>query len=502
MPEFEGLLLVEKKDPDSPATTSIAYDAMLPRWGRIDPLLGGTEAMKDAGARLLPQHEEEGDKAWAERLSSNVLLNMTELILESWVGRPFSDPVKLSDDIAPEIETLTENIDLQGNSLDVFARRWFKQGLAKSFSHVLIDFPAIDPVNLDGSPRTMADDLREGVRPYWVEVRPENLFFAHSVIVDGREVLVHVRIFETVIEMDGFGERVVPQIRVFDAAVLQEDGTFATTVAVYRLKKTRRRKVEWVVESQRVLSIDFIPIVTFYANRESLMVGKAPISDLADLNIRWWQSNSDQISVLTVSRFPMLAGSGVGGSDKVVIGPHTWLTTTDPQGRWYYVEHTGASIEAGRRDLLDLQISMAEYGAEFLKKRPDRETATARALDSAEATSPLQDKTLRFIDAINTAIDMTGMWLGREHDSSGTAALAVDFGPEDAETAYLDQLRFARENGDLSREDYLKELMRIGALPDTFDLAENEKRVKKEEKEAAKAAKKLLESKPAPGPQE
>src|SRR5690606_14578341 len=113
------------------------------------------------------------------------------------------------------------------------------------------------------------------------------------------------------------------------------------------------------------------------------------------------------------SRFPILACSGASGedSDPVVVGPNKVLYNPDPQGRFYYVEHTGQAIAAGRTDLQDLEQQMASYGAEFLKRRPGNQTATARALDSAEASSDLQAMVGLFEDAVAHALDITADWM-------------------------------------------------------------------------------------------
>lgn len=168
------------KDPKSPATTSGAYDQMLPRWHVIETLLGGTEAMREAGETYLPRHQEETDKGYQERLASAVLLNMVEQTLDTLSGKPFSEPIKLNEDVPPAIEeTILPDVDLQGNNLDVFARQWFREGMAKALCHVLIDMPRPAPRE-DGQPRTLADDRREGLRPYWVMIKPECLLFARS----------------------------------------------------------------------------------------------------------------------------------------------------------------------------------------------------------------------------------------------------------------------------------------------------------------------------------
>ena len=463
----------DKKDRNDPSNVSLAYEKMLPQWTKVSSLLGGTPAMRDAGPVYLPQHDEESDIAYQERLERNVLLNLTELTLNSWVGRPFSDPVKLNEDVPSQIVDLTTNIDLQGNNIDVVAREWFKSGLSKSFSHVLVDFPRPrDTMEEEGRPRTLEDDRAENLRPYWVTIKPEDLLFAHAVMIDGREVLTQIRIWEQVVEMDGFLEVVIPQIRIITPG----------TVQIYRIQKTRNGKEEWVVVDEYNFDLDFIPLVTFYSDREGFMVGKSPLSDLADLNISHWQSNADQISILTVSRFPILAGSGVDNDDnKVLIGPRKMLATTNPQGKFYYVEHTGQAISAGRENLMDLQEQMMEYGAEFLKKRPGNQTATARALDSAEATSPLQDSIVRFMDAVDLALDYMAAWLNLE--SGGTVEITTDFGPNETETADLNALKAARDRRDISRAKYLVELHRRGVLADDFDFEANAEEIEEERAE-------------------
>ena len=455
----------------NPSAVSAAYTVMQPRWHKLATLLAGTAAMRKAGSRYLPKHPAESPPAHRERLEATVLFNLTSLTLKSWVGRPFSDKIEVGPDTPPEIEDiLKDNIDLQGNDVNVFTRRWFEKGLAKAMCHVLVEFPrklAEDP----DTPRTLADDRNANRRPYWVLVEPENLIFAHATIVDGREVLDHVRIMEHITEQVGFAEVATRQIRVLTPGKVQ----------MYKeVKDKNQTDPEWKMFDEWETDLPIIPLVTFYSDRESFMIGKPPLIDLADLNISHWQSTSDQRAILTVSRFPILAVSGaVDDEKKLVIGPNKWLNMPDPSGKFYYVEHTGAAIEAGRRDLLDLEDQMANYGAEFLRRKPGNPTATARALDSAESTSPLMDITVRFMDALSTALGYTAMWLKLEA-GGGTLKLSTDFGPEEALVADFQALIAAHGAGSISRERFNAELKRRGTLADDFDNAANESELEKE----------------------
>ena len=457
------------KDPNSPATTSEFYDDMRESWHKIDAVLGGTSSMRNAGEAYLPQHTEESNAAWRERLDRSVLVNKTELTLNSLVGRPFSDSIVLED--APsELETILENVDMQGNDINVFSREWFSEGLSKAFSHVLVDFPRTDDV--DGM-RTMLDDIEEGVRPYWVRIAPEDLFFAHAEIVAGKEVIREIRFWEDYTERVGMAEYCKRQIR----RMYIENGT--GIVEIWKKNDDKKIKEDWVKVEDYTFDLDFIPLVTFYSSRKGFMRGKSQIEDLADLNIAHWQSASDQQAILTTARFPIIAVSGGTDENKMVIGPHRYLYSPDPSARFYYVEHTGAAIASGRNDLKDLEEQMAEYGADFLKKRPGGETATARALDSAEATSPLQDNVMRFSDALAQVIHITGLWSNNDF-SSVSLEISTDYGPEDANPADLDALKKAREMRDISRKAFLKELMRRGVLSDEYDIEEDAEEVENE----------------------
>jgi hypothetical protein len=453
---------MDKKDPSNPATTSFEWDAMIETWTMIETLLGGTESMRAAGSLYLFQHAAETDPNYVERLSSNYLFNMLELTLDGFVGRPFSSPVELNEDVPDEIRELTENIDLLGNDLSVFCREWFREGVAKGFAHVYIDMPALPEEELEG--RTLEDDRREGRRPYWNLIKPENVIFAASEVRQTdhgpAEFLTQVRIAEEVTEQNGFAQEVIQQIRVLEPGLW----------TVWRLVKEKKRgKPVWRAVDGGETGLDFIPFITYYAERSGFMMSKPPLEDLAHMNVRWWQSNSDQINVLTVARFPMLAVAGATSSTgtEMAIGPRQLLGTRDANGKFYYVEHTGSAIEAGRGDLDDLEEKMSSYGAEFLKRKPGNETATGRALDSAEAISPLQDLTVRFVDSVNNALAVTGAWVDVEE--AGTVTITTDFGPEEFSDADQNMMEFATRERYVSRLALIDFMIRRGQLPPDYD---------------------------------
>jgi hypothetical protein len=456
-----------------PTTPSLAYNIMWPRIQKVAALLGGTETMRAMGQTFMPQYPAETDEGYQQRLEGTTLFNMTDLTLNSWVGRPFSDPMVL-EDIPSEIEHALSNIDRQGNALSVVARNWFRDALAKGLSHVLVDMPRIQ----QDDPRTMADDRAEKNAPYWTHIVPENVLAARAIIIDGEEILTHLRILEmSIVEgKEQFTEEEVVKVRELNT---DEDGK--VTVNIWAQKKEKNQQPVWDIEDTFQMDIPFIPLVTFYTDREDLMVSKSPILDLANVNIRHWVSTSDQNNILTVTRFPMLAVTGLADDEEIeaiAIGPRKILATEDPAGKFYYVEHTGDAIAAGRVDLDDLASQMSNYGAEFLKRKPGSPSATARALDSAESTSPLQDLAIRFQKTLETTIGVMAAWLGVE--SEATVIINTDFGPEVLEQAALDTLNKMRERGDISRPAFVAEMKRRDIISDHYD-ADADKAVIEEE---------------------
>ena len=460
---------IKTKDADNPATTSFAWDIMAPRWAMMDTVIGGTESMRRASLTYMPAHDAESPISYRNRLSTAVMLNVTEITLKTLAGRPFSEPMKRKDDIPEPVSALFEDVDLLGSNLDSFCRNWFMDALAKGFSHVLVDFPMLDqPV---GRTRTLEDDRIQQVRPYLVLVPPENIIFAEMTLINGKETLTHLRIREQEKVRHGYAEKIVDRIRIMEPGRVQ---VFENT------KEKPNDKDKWILIAEWETSLSYIPLVTFYTNRVDFMISKPPLVDLAYLNVRHWQSSSDQANILTVARFPMLACSGVSDEQGIIkVGPNQILTTADNQGKFYYVEHTGAAIAAGREDVRDLEAQMSSYGAEYLKAQPDRNTATARTLDSAESLSPLQAMVVQFQDSVSTVLGYIADWLNIDAPP-GHIEIDTGFNLDQATQWEIQTLAAARLSRDISREAFLTELKRRRILGQDYDIEADEEELQEE----------------------
>jgi hypothetical protein len=113
-------------------------------------LMGGTQAMRRLGNLYLPQEPAESPAAYSVRLNRSFLFNGFAKTVRDMAGKVFAKPIAVGDDVPPEIVRYTENIDLQGRNLDVFAHDVFTDTLPDGIGYILVEMdPA--PVDSDGN---------------------------------------------------------------------------------------------------------------------------------------------------------------------------------------------------------------------------------------------------------------------------------------------------------------------------------------------------------------
>jgi hypothetical protein len=198
--------------------------------------------------------------------------------------------------------------------------------------------------------------------------------------------------------------------------------------------------------------------------------------DVAWKNIEHWQSSSDQRNILTKSRFPMLAASGMDPSTledpdnpgSIILGPHSVLTSEDPHAKWYYVEPRGSAIEHGRKDLEALENQMIAMGTDPIRLRQNNQvTATQTGVDEIKARSVLEQWAFDFTNYLERCFKTGLEWQGI--DGPVEVDLTTDLTAGANPSAEIQVLLQARRQGDLSRMTLWDELVRRDFLSSNFD---------------------------------
>jgi hypothetical protein len=443
---------------------SDAVQAMQPCWDMVDALMGGTAALRLKGEAYLPKWPQEDQKSYDYRLKTSTLFNAFERTVTNMAGKPFSEPLQWSKIDAP-VEAWFDDIDLCGRNLHVFAQDVFEAAIRYGVTHILVDYPRTRALDGTNQAATLADERKMGARPYAVHIKPSSILGWKSDKVKGVETLTQLRIMETIEKPDGeFGSIMVDQVRV-----LVPGG--------YSIYQENKELKTWVAVEEGATSLDFIPLITLYTKRTGFMTGRPPLFDLAELNIKHWQSSSDQDSILHTARVPILAISGVSDEDKIVVGAKTALML--PQGATAeYVEHTGAAIDAGRNSLKDLEEQMRAMGAELLIVRTGDETATRAAIDTAQAQCQLSAMAQALEDALDQMLDMMAKWAGMKEQ--GDIDVFDDFASITVDAAtigpFVAALVLMVNSGLMSQETAFDEMKRYGVVnPDLTWEAEQER---------------------------
>jgi len=440
-----------------PASPSLDYYEMADRWGLPYDLYGGTRKMRDRAKKWLPQELRESDEAYKNRLKRTFLYNAFKRTIKAYVGVSFLRNVTING-LPQELEYLLDNCDGTGRSITAFTAGLCEDLLISGKGHILVDNPKVN------GPLTLADVRENGIHPYFNAIDPRNLIAWKVDNSGGFEKTYQIRFVERAVEeVDEWQEKEVQRIRII------EPGMWTT----YLLNES-----QYDIEDEGNFDLDYVPIVNIYAKKEAPFVSYPPLEDLAWLNLRHWQSSSDQNNILHVVRVPLMFGRGFqeGELDGLEIGANRAVTTTNENGDLKYVEHTGNAINSGRMDLKDLELRMGQMGADILiQGSVSRQTAAARKIDQAESMSIFQVILRNLESALEQSIKIAGDWLGV--DASEVNVIIGDDLSLPTQANPVDDLMKLG----LVDEAMLKELKRRGLVSDSVEVSDFEKKEEPEQ---------------------
>lgn len=416
---------------------------MAQQWPIADALLGGTAAMRAAGEAFLPKWPNEERESYDARLKTATLFPAFRRTIGVMAGKPFSKQLTFADDVPEIIRAYSENIDLEGHNLHAFGCNILQEVLGYGICGVLVDYPKVTPA------RTVADEKSIGARPYMVFIRHSQILGWQTARINGVMTLTQLRLAETGEEQDGpYGVQTIKRVRVLEPGRWQ--------------LWQETDKHEYVLIDEGTTTLNVIPFVPFYGIRHAFMIGESPLIDLAYLNVKHWQSQSDQDTIMHVSRVPILTVIGAEQDTKVTVGASSAVAL--PIGAdMKFVEHSGAAIAAGEKSLEALEAQMIQTGAELLVQKPDGQKTATQANNDAEANkSELQRITESFEDSIDQALQFVAMWRGLP--DGGHVSLFKDFAVGSLSDASAQLIVTMQQGGLISKETAIREQQRRGIL--------------------------------------
>lgn len=467
---------VETAKKDSPANTGQAHDRQQEAVTICRDVYAGTLLMRTKGSTYLPQFPKEIADAYASRLSQSVLFNAFKRTVGGLVGMIFRKDPQPTEEVPDLIESIMDDIDLQGRHFAVFSRDAFTEAMIDGHVCVLVDYPSVE----EGEVPTLADERSKGLRPYWLDVRKQQILSFRTRQEQGRTVLTQVAIEFTTTEEDGkFGEKEVVRIRVYRLQdALGEQGDDARYVAweewVKKEKETRGGE-NYAMEKEGRLSIPEIPLVPIYVNRTDYFESEPSLLDLSLENIKHYQARSDQDNALHIARIPIPVFVGLEEEVKITVGPNTGITLPIG-GKASYMEPEGKALEHGRKQIMDIEQHMAALGLAMLQRQTRAaETAQAKMIDKSESDSALAAAARGLEDGLNECLRLTALWM--KLDNGGKVNVNFDFMDQQMDAQMIDVLSKMVAQEYLTLQTLWELLIAGEILPDTFDPEEELERL-------------------------
>jgi hypothetical protein len=424
-------------DIDDPNNTWFAQE---PHWTLIEDLLGGTYQMRSKHRKYLMQEPRELDESYDNRLARSVCPPYYIRLERMLAGMLTRKPVRLND-TADNIREQLFDIDLQGNDLNVWTYETTRKMIRYGHIGVLVDAPA------SGA----------GGRPYWVTYTPRDILGYRTDMVDGQVQLTQLRLKEKVAEPEGlYGEKIVEQVRLL-------------TPDSFEIHRKNSKGV-YIKHVEGRMSLGRIPFSVAYSNRLNLLESRPPMSDIAELNLKAYQIQSDLDNQLHISAVPMLAFYGFPQNAEEVSAGVGEAIAFPPEGRAEYIEPDGKSYEAQFKRLEKLEGQINELGlAAVLGQKLSAETAEAKRIDRSQGDSTMMVVAQQVQDMIDNCLKFHGQYLNSE---AGTCFVNRDFLSQRLEPQEILAYLQLYTSGSITQKTLLDQLTEGEVLGDEFDVEE------------------------------
>ena len=429
----------------------------------IDDLLGGTATMRKAAQTYLFQMEMEEPDSYRKRLERSTLYPALSETLSQMTGRVFFNPIDVAN-VTETVQALFDDVDLAGNNLDVFASRWFYSALAYGCSFALIDFTRVEVV------KSRAEEKALNARPYWVHIKPHQVLGIKTARVNGKQAITQFRyVVNEQVEDGEFGVKTVKHVYVYE---------------IGKVRKFSEAEGEFRLESELLLTaqnrpLDFVPVVPFITKRNELTNAiEPPLMELAYLNVKHWQSQSDQDNITNIARVPLLAIYSNDEVKQLAIGGSAIHLPVDSSMQ--FVEHSGQAIASGVESLKDLEEQMKTAGAKLLTKTALAMTDSQARDEAGKEISQLRLLANRFEDAIDLALEYTGHWLGIAKELVGNVQISGNIENDLDPSASMASVIQLRNAGVISNQSTFDEAKRRGLLADGLEWNTEQERLQSE----------------------
>ena len=215
---------------------------------------------------------------------------------------------------------------------------------------------------------------------------------------------------------------------------------------------------------------DKIPFAVAYSNRVGYYESRSPLYDIAELNLKHYQIQSDLDNILHISSVPLLAVFGYPNADEITTGPSEALSLP-PESRMEYISPSGDSYDSQFQRLADIkdQINTLSLAA-VLGQKLVGESAEAKQIDRSQNDSTMMVIAQQMQDLIDNCLRFPSEYLNEAN--AGSSFVNRDFVSSRLQPQEITSLLTLFTAGTITQETLLNQLSAGEVLGDDFDVEE------------------------------
>jgi hypothetical protein len=336
------------------------------------------------------------------------------------------------------LEDYVDDIDMAGTTLDQFAQIVFDERGVASHCGILAEFP-----ETDGRDISVSEAEAMGWRPYATYWPAEKVINWKEGRVNNRTVYTEIRLSEVVSVPspdDPWTEKQVEQIRVLrltDPGEYKDqegnDGGRVYQVVLFRkLKDSVTGKEDWT-EVERFIPFFRGKFETTIPMRLPRKIKKAPLTDVAQISLHWYQNSSSMENALhwVGSPTPVFIGDFVDDGDgkvtEVAMGCESGIRMSLGSDAKVLVA-SGMDLEALSKAMDNKAELAAIAGARILQSDPNGvEAAQTAEIHRAGENSVLASEAIDESSDLEAILAIMTRWAGGEWTKENFYKINTDY---------------------------------------------------------------------------
>lgn len=419
---------------------------------KVADVYAGNKNIKRKGEAYLSRHNLETTEKYNERLKYATFFPHFRQSISKLENMIFRKGIKVKDNDV--FKKLLDNFDGEGSKLQTVMKLAAKKALLDGMTYLWVDAPSFEGAI------TYKEKEDMNYLPFCKIIDRIDVINKRTKVVNGKTILSKI-VIEQLYEDEGDG--------------FQPEAYYITIVLEIG-KGTVYKDGEVIQEWTN--SLDYIPVIPVYSNKVGYLDADIPFLDLADMNIKHYnaESNLDHINKMVSSPTPLIFDQSDASEDgKIVIGVNNAILFNDKTtGGAEYLEVQGKGIAHLENAVKEIEIKMDKMALNAIYTNTFR-TATEARFNEEKNNLFLVEISTSLEDGINTVFKIMSEFLGEDIDLE--VELSKDFIDVSIEATMVDELIKLREKGFISSETLWTKLVKSEIL-DPFDFDTEKEKIK------------------------